>query len=50
MSMIDHNPKVSMIIPVYNVEQYLMRCMKTVIHQTYTNLEIIMVDDGYTDH
>lgn len=50
MSITDHNPKVSMIIPVYNVEQYLMRCMKTVIHQTYTNLEIIMVDDGSTDH
>ena len=49
MSITDHNPKVSIIIPVYNVEQYLMRCMKTVMNQTYRNLEIIMVDDGSTD-
>ncbi len=41
--------KVSVIIPVYNVEEYLDRCVESVINQTYTELEIILVDDGSTD-
>lgn len=40
---------VSVIIPVYNVEAFLDRCVTSVINQTYTNLEIILVDDGATD-
>lgn len=41
---------VSIIIPVYNVEQYLDRCMESVVRQTYTDLEIILVDDGSKDN
>lgn len=41
--------KVSVIIPVYNVEQYLSRCVESVIAQTHKDLEIILVDDGSKD-
>lgn len=42
--------KISVIVPVYNVEQYLERCVESIINQTYTNLEIILVNDGSTDN
>lgn len=43
------NKKVSIILPIYNVENYLEKCVESVINQTYENLEIILVDDGAKD-
>lgn len=43
------NPLISIIIPVYNVAQYLAQCLDSVVNQTYSNLQIICVDDGSSD-
>ena len=42
-------PKVSVIIPVYNVEAYLRQCLDSVVNQTLREIEIVCVDDGSTD-
>ena len=42
-------PLISVIVPVYKVEQYLDECVQSIINQTYKNLEIILVDDGSPD-
>lgn len=44
-----YNPKISIIVPVYNVEKYLHRCLNSIIVQTFTNWECILVDDGSFD-
>lgn len=43
------NPLISVVVPVYNVELYLDKCVESIVNQTYRNLEIILVDDGSPD-
>ena len=43
------NPIISIVVPIYMVEQYLPRCIESLINQTYGNIEIILVDDGSPD-
>lgn len=42
-------PKISVIVPVYNVEQYLPRCIDSILSQTFTDFELLLIDDGSTD-
>ena len=44
-----NQPLISVILPIYNVERYLERCLKAVAGQDYQNLEVLMIDDGSTD-
>ena len=44
------NPKVSVIVPVYNAESYLSVCIESLINQTMKAIEIILIDDGSTDN
>ena len=44
------NPLISVIIPVYNVGNYLLKCLDSCFSQTYTNIEVIAVNDGSTDN
>lgn len=43
-------PTISVIIPAYNVEKYIVRCIESIVNQTYKNLEILFVDDGTPDN
>jgi glycosyltransferase involved in cell wall biosynthesis len=45
-----YSPLVSIVVPVYNVEDYLRQCVDSILLQTYTNLQIILVNDGSTDN
>ena len=42
--------KISVVVPVYNVERYLLQCVDSIVNQSYRNLEIILIDDGSTDN
>jgi len=42
-------PLVSIIVPIFNVDEYLEKCLESLVNQTYTNLDIILVNDGSTD-
>jgi len=44
-----YQPLLSVIVPCYNVEKYLDKCILSIVNQTYTNLEILLIDDGSTD-
>ncbi len=46
----EKKPLISIIVPVYNVEKYIRRCVDSLINQTYKNLEIILIDDGSPDN
>ena len=43
------NDKISVIIPIYNVEAYLNKCLQSIADQTYSNLEIILINEGSHD-
>lgn len=43
-------PLISVIVPVYNVEEYLDKCLESIVNQTYKNLEILLIDDGSPDN
>lgn len=47
---LNNNCKISIVVPIYNVEMYIEKCIDSLINQTYTNIEIILVDDGSTDN
>ena len=42
-------PTISIIIPVYNVEKFLNKCLDSILSQTFTDYELIIIDDGSTD-
>lgn len=46
---LNNNAKVSVVIPVYNVEKYLKQCLESVLNQTYKNLQVVLINDGSRD-
>lgn len=48
--LMDKKPLVSVIVPIYNIASYLDKCIESICHQTYQNIQIILVNDGSTDY
>ena len=48
--MAEHNNLISVIVPVYNVELYLAECINSILKQSFSNFELLLIDDGSTDH
>ena len=48
--MVKEAPLISIIIPVYNTAKYLRRCLESVCNQTYSNIEVLCIDDGSSDN
>lgn len=46
----EKNDMISVIVPIYKVEEFLDECIQSIVDQTYQNLQIILVDDGSPDH
>lgn len=44
-----NNPKISVIVPVYNAEKYLHRCIDSILNQTFPDFELLLIDDGSKD-
>ena len=44
-----NNPKISIIVPIYNAEKYLSRCLDSILSQTFCDFEVLLIDDGSTD-
>ena len=44
------NSLVTIVVPIYNVEKYLRKCLNSIVNQTYKNIEIICIDDGSPDN
>lgn len=47
--MTKNNPKISVIVPIYNAEKHLHRCIDSILNQTFTDLEVLLINDGSTD-
>ncbi len=51
---INHNlmykPLISVIVPIYNVEKYVRKCIESIIHQSYEHIEVLLIDDGSSDN
>ena len=43
-------PLISIIVPVYNCEEYIEKCIDSILHQTYQNFEVIVINDGSKDN
>lgn len=48
--MLTNNPKISVIVPVYNVEEYLPKCIDSILDQSYSDFELLLIDDGSNDN